>query len=802
MDKLSLLLFIFLRCLNPNLGYKAGAPTFACKTMTPGHGVPTQTSASPYTIQTGAEEVDDAGRILVTLSSPPLQFFTGFLVQARTPESDEAIGSFVQIPRNTQLLNCGTQANSSVTQSTNARKTNIEMEWESPPDYEGSVTFVATMVKDYKTFWVAQESSPVQVFRRSVDIETAGPEQNGGQLSQAAQGQRNLELSAYKSCGKTKKCLGSPDGCIAGKTCVALVTIAPQGRDFQIEMFGKKSKYIAIGFSDDTKMGGDHVVECVNEDLSRGTIVKAYRSFNIPNAKQNRRFDDQEGVELLEGSFYDGDLYCKVNHVAKIAVQDKEYDLNNNEYHLLLAAGSALKPFTVGFHDVAYTSTKDRSRVSELKASRSNDPFYTECNKLKSCFGSPEGCVDSQSCTAVASVRVEGTRHTFELKAENAAYVAVGLSHDNKMGGDSVMECVREETGGGSIKAYNSWNIANDKANKRIGVDGINLLNSSSVDGSIYCKFTRDPVHRIEGTLFDMAKDQYFLLLASGSSLKDNSVGFHDQVFTSTAQQRLLADVGAFSTATKLYIRLHGAFMIAAWIGAASIGIVMARYYKQTWIGSSLCSKDIWFAWHRTLMFLTWLLTIAGAVLIFYDVGGWVSGPSQTHALVGVVTTVLCFIQPIAAALRPLPGSSKRPLFNWLHWLVGNVAHICAIVTIFLAVQLSKAELPEFVDWILVAFVAFYVAIHLILSCSGCLSDSKAEKRINAFPMKQMSPGRNSMHTDYAERKRDAPYAGLRKTTLCLHCLVILAITVALVLIVVLAPIEKQWGDMKDKLMT
>lgn len=77
-------------------------------------------------------------------------------------------------------------------------------------------------------------------------------------------------------------------------------------------------------------------------------------------------------------------------------------------------------------------------------------------------------------------------------------------------------------------------------------------------------------------------------------------------------------------------------------------------------------------------MVLTWLLTIVGAILIFYEVGGWVQGPSQTHALVGVVTTVLCFIQPIAAALRPHPGSSKRPLFNWLHWLVGNVAHICA----------------------------------------------------------------------------------------------------------------------------
>uniref|UniRef100_A0A8D8VZI0 Ferric-chelate reductase 1 homolog n=1 Tax=Cacopsylla melanoneura TaxID=428564 RepID=A0A8D8VZI0_9HEMI len=800
MDRLPLLLLLTLgSIINQNDGYKAGAPTFACKTMTPGHGVPTQTGDSPYSVEIGSEETSEEGRVRVTLSSPPLQFFTGFLVQARPPDSDEAIGSFTQIPnRSAQMLNCGSQPNSSVTQSSNSRKTNVEVEWESPPDYEGPVTFVATMVKDYKTFWVAQESPQVQVFRRSAGVEAGSPGQSGGELSQAAQAQRNLEVNTYKGCGKTKKCLGSPEGCIAGKTCSALVTIAPSGREFQVEMFAKKSKYIAMGFSDDTKMGGDHVVECVNEDLSRGSMVKVYRSFNIPNAKQNRRFDDQEGVELLESSVYDEDLYCRVSHVSKISVQDKEFDLNNNEYHLLLAAGSALKPFTVGFHDVAYTSTKDRSRVSELKAARTNDPFYAECNQLKSCFGSPEGCVDSQSCTAVASARVEGNRHTFELKAENAAYVAVGLSQDNKMGGDSVMECVRDESGGGSIKAFNSWNIPNNKANKRIGVDGINLLNSSSVDGSIYCKFTRDPVHRIEGSLFDMAKDEYYLLLAAGSSLKENSVGYHDQVFTVTAQKRLLADIGAFSTATKLYIRLHGAFMIAAWIGAASIGIVMARYYKQTWIGSSLCAKDVWFAWHRTLMFLTWVLTIAGAVLIFYDVGGWVSGPSQTHALVGVVTTVLCFIQPIAAALRPHPGSSKRPLFNWLHWLVGNVAHICAIVTIFLAVQLSKAELPEFVDWILVAFVAFYVAIHLILSCSGCMSDSKAEKRINTFPMKEMSPGRGSMHI---ERKRDAPYAGLRKTTLCLHSLVILGITVALILIVVLAPIEKQWGDMKDKIM-
>lgn len=40
------------------------------------------------------------------------------------------------------------------------------------------------------------------------------------------------------------------------------------------------------------------------------------------------------------------------------------------------------------------------------------------------------------------------------------------------------------------------------------------------------------------------------------------------------------------------------------------------------------------------------------------------------------------------------------------------------VLTIFFAVTLSKAELPAWMDWILVAYVGFYVIIHLILSVS------------------------------------------------------------------------------------
>lgn len=77
--------------------------------------------------------------------------------------------------------------------------------------------------------------------------------------------------------------------------------------------------------------------------------------------------------------------------------------------------------------------------------------------------------------------------------------------------------------------------------------------------------------------------------------IAERSVGYHDLAFTSTAEASALSEVKSLRPSSKLLLRLHGSFMIVAWIGAASIGIVIARYYKQTWVGGSCCSKDLWF---------------------------------------------------------------------------------------------------------------------------------------------------------------------------------------------------------------
>jgi len=36
--------------------------------------------------------------------------------------------------------------------------------------------------------------------------------------------------------------------------------------------------------------------------------------------------------------------------------------------------------------------------------------------------------------------------------------------------------------------------------------------------------------------------------------------------------------------------------MIIAWLGCVSIGIIMARHYKNAWPNTKLCGVKIWFA--------------------------------------------------------------------------------------------------------------------------------------------------------------------------------------------------------------
>ncbi|XP_072391895.1 putative ferric-chelate reductase 1 homolog [Diabrotica undecimpunctata] len=781
---------LFLICSTQ--AFPDGAPSSACNSLTPFHGGGLAAQKGPPQYSIVSRLQNDV--VQLTVGSTLGLKFQGFLIQGRTPNG-EIVGTF-QLSGGTpaHALDCR-HAGDTATHNNPTPKDHLDLIWVPPVGYEGPIIFNSTIAQDYSTFWVGIQSQPVQIRKRSVPAD-----------------------SFYSGCGVTKYCYGAPIDCVSSQNCKVAVAITSVGDAFDFEMKANGNPvWMGVGLSDDDKMGDDSVVECVKEDGR----VNAYMSWTGRAPFRATRLDNpQLGINLLNASVNGEEFYCKVRRDTVTNVKGNIFDLRKNSFHVLVAAGSDLKTGSVGFHNLAFLASPDPQVLSPNSQSIFNnrpptetttppyfsppaskeqsfeyDPFYKGCGNDKLCFGHPVNCINSGNCIVATAVTVTGDKYDFEVKSRGTEkgtpkWAGVGLSLDAKMGDDSVIECVND---GNGLKAYMSFTAVMPYKATRLDNPqlGIELLNSSIVDDTIYCKVRRNIVTNVSGITFDLVNNRYNLLVATGSKISPTSVGYHDLGVLASADALALADTGEVKAASKLLIKLHGSFMLVAWIGTASLGIILARYYRQTWVGTTIMGKDMWFAMHRFFMVLTWLFTMAAFVLIFVELKAW--SPNNTHAILGTVTTILCFFQPIGAYFRPHPGTSKRPIFNWAHWLVGNSAHIIAIVTLFFAVGQTKAELPEQVEYILVAYVVVHVVAHLLLSLLYCVSEKSSDSRVSSFPMKDLGAGGRNSH--YNERNLDARFSTARKCILGIYIVIVVVLVVGLVLITVLAPVP--WPFLK-----
>ena len=60
-------------------------------------------------------------------------------------------------------------------------------------------------------------------------------------------------------------------------------------------------------------------------------------------------------------------------------------------------------------------------------------------------------------------------------------------------------------------------------------------------------------------------------------------------------------------------------------------------------------------------------------------------------------------------------------------WINRRIEIPFTVIAIFFAVRLNKAKLPEWVDWILAAYVVFHILTHLILTVRMIFDISKAK---------------------------------------------------------------------------
>ena len=95
--------------------------------------------------------------------------FKGFLLEARSVDVDDIIGTFKKLgnKNQTKYLQCSNkeskEPHSALTHADSTPKQSVKVKWTPPQDFSGKVKILATLVKDFKTYWVKLESETLEV---------------------------------------------------------------------------------------------------------------------------------------------------------------------------------------------------------------------------------------------------------------------------------------------------------------------------------------------------------------------------------------------------------------------------------------------------------------------------------------------------------------------------------------------------------------------------------------------------------------------------------------------------------------
>ncbi|CAG0892215.1 unnamed protein product [Darwinula stevensoni] len=172
----------------------------------------------------------------------------------------------------------------------------------------------------------------------------------------------------------------------------------------------------------------------------------------------------------------------------------------------------------------------------------------------------------------------------------------------------------------------------------------------------------------------------------------------------------------------------HGALMLAAWVGCAAPGLLIATFYRKAFPKFKVFDKDFWFAAHWSLMVLTAIFTLAGSVVI-YDLEKW-KQDDDPHSVLGLFVCLLASVQPLMGVFRPRPTHKWRPAFNWVHWAVGHVVILLACEVMagevddkkesvdfncFLAFGMKKIAQPVQDYYLMGFYVFFYFFVYVSL---------------------------------------------------------------------------------------
>ena len=224
-------------------------------------------------------------------------------------------------------MSCGGANNGAVSHKNSEEKSSVTLQWKAPSLPSGTsktVEFKFTAVQDYSTFWVAvpavniinvegiadasePQSEPETEHEDDDDDESHAESEAESEHEAESEAESEVEGVAeleekndpnYEDCGKNKGCFGiGSDQCVEEQSCSSMVQYQIVDDKVKIKLLQKTdstSRYVAVGFSEDSQMGGDFVVYCPTSDEAT-----AKTSWNVPAPEKSNEGNVKSSV-LIE----------------------------------------------------------------------------------------------------------------------------------------------------------------------------------------------------------------------------------------------------------------------------------------------------------------------------------------------------------------------------------------------------------------------------------------------------------------------------------------------------------------------
>lgn len=172
---------------------------------------------------------------------------------------------------------------------------------------------------------------------------------------------------------------------------------------------------MALGLSQTQLMSDSSNIECIQETSG---IITAYTSWMLIRSGF-REGIDQTIIELLQTRFIDGRIYCRIQRETVTVVNEKIFDLENDDHYLLIASGTQLREDSVGVHGPYRGATVERISLNNPLSPTeppitppatpptppTDGSIYDGCDTLKLCFGFPSSCISPRNCQLLTTIK-------------------------------------------------------------------------------------------------------------------------------------------------------------------------------------------------------------------------------------------------------------------------------------------------------------------------------------------------------------------------------------------------------------